>query len=629
MRFKLKKKRKIMHICVIAIGLIITSFLNSENLLLSYKHKNYNKSTGIIPLFKLIPEDKSHIKVNPDYLYHGIAIVDVNNDGYDDFLVSDMLKPHAYYLNNGNGTFVDKSVDIPFYGYWGHGIVLVDIDNDGDLDLFIANAQKGEPNQFFINDGKGNFTEQTDLLPSEALETRGIAVLDVNNDGLYDIYFVNFYDKNELIINRGNLNFVEMSKEWGCEDNPPNKDGSQGVTAIDYNNDGLTDIYVSRYQFTIPNQKNVLFENKGNSFVNVAGELGVDVEDNNGAVFSDLDNDGWYDLIISSHRNSNPLIIFKNNNGFFEDFSKKLDLDTGTETEFSIITADLNNDGLQDIIVPGHNSYTKVFINLGDFNFKEVKTGLEKYLGDTRAVGVFDYDNDGDLDILFAGKRMGIFFFENHLDPASRSGANYIDVLFKAPTGNIGAIGSSIFLIRQQEEFEKYISFKSDGYSTLQIKGPEAYLSQHSLVQHFGIGGDKSISLKVRFTNGDVKYLLNLSKNKKYFAGFISDVQINLEEYEEESLLFKTHYKHLNLNLTEEMDKILLFVKRKDIDEWIFVKEIKETGKKISIDVSEEIMKNYISGYSEDDYSKFGIELLKNHNAKNVILVSYVYEIEK
>jgi hypothetical protein len=348
-----------------------------------------------------------------------------------------------------------------------------------------------------------------------------------------DLYFVNFFVSNELFTNQGDGTFVEEAALYLCQDTSASKDGSQGVTTVDYDNDGFMDIYISRWQSSIPNQRNVFYRNQGKSFVDVAPVLGLNLEDNNGATFSDLDNDGWKDLLICSHRDNSRLRVFKNNGGIFTDIGRETAILTGSDTGFSTITADLNNDGYEDIIVPGHYFYTQLYFNMGNFQFDGMVTGIEEYLGDSRSVAVFDYDNDGDQDIVIVGKKAtGVRLYQNLLNPDGLSGTNYLQVAVMNPNGSYGAPGTKLYLYSNRWVTGNPVKYK-------EVKSAEAYLSQSTPVTHFGLGSTPQVSMKVKFLTGEEKFILDIDANNKYYIGFSPGITItSAQVVQEESFLF-------------------------------------------------------------------------------------------
>jgi hypothetical protein len=561
----------------------------------------------VTPVFRYVSEAEAGIKLNIDFMYHGIALGDVNGDNYDDILVSNMLGPHAYYLNNGDGIFTDRSSTLPNYDYYGHGIVLFDPDNDGDLELVIGNAFY-EPNQFFLNDGQGNFTEMNDRLSGRTDGTRGVVALDFDNSGSMDLYLVNFYVANELFSNRGDGTFVEEAMLYNCQDTSATKEGSQGVTTVDYDNDGFMDIYISRWRMAGSSQRNVFYRNQGKSFVDVAPDLGLNLEDNNGATFSDLDNDGWKDLIICSQRDSQKLKVFENNGGTFNDVTDIANIQTGFASGASAITADLDNDGFEDIIVPGHYSTTKIYFNNNGFQFTRMVTGIEEYLGDSRSVAVFDYDNDGDLDIVIAGKRAtGTRLYQNLLNPGEISGANYLQLVVMSPNGSYGAFGTKLYLYSNRWVTGNPVKYK-------EVKSAEAYLCQSTPVTHFGLGNTQQVSMNVKFLTGEEKFILDIDANNKYYIGFLPGITINSAQVvQEESFLFESpRYLRFNFSPLTQIDTLKIFVKMNGI--W-FLKEERQMNNSLDSLMLE----------TDDNAEEYGFQYEYTNNGKTYLSFAAFY----
>lgn len=602
-------RKKIFTVLFLTVALFnISMGMEKENK--DLKEIGSNPAVSTIPVFTYVTEGESGISLNNNFKYHGIALGDVNGDNYDDITVSNMQGPHAYYLNNGNGIFTDVSSNLPDYNYDGHGIVLFDSDNDGDLDLVIANAGSESVgyglNQFFLNDGNGSFTEMTDRLSGRRDGTRGVVAFDFDNSGSLDLYFVNHQVENELFSNQGNGTFTEVAASWNCQDTSPPKDGSQGVTTVDYDNDGLMDIYITRTFYTIPDQRNVFYRNQGDSFVNVAPSLGLDLDDNNGSTFSDLNNDGWLDLFTCSNGNNNVLRVFRNIEGSFTEITDITNIETGSASGFSAIAADLNNDGFEDIIVPGRYATSRIYFNTGNFQFTELTTGIEQYLGDSRSVAVFDYDNDGDMDIVITGKRAtGVRLYENLLNPHQRNDSNYVQLVVMNPNGGYGAFGTKLYLYSNN-----FLSGSPFKYR--QIKSTEAYLSQSSPVNHFGLGTRLNTSFRVEFLTGEEKFLYDIDANSKYYIGFLPDIAINnVQEIQEESFLFVgPRYLDFNFDAITEIDSLKIFVRMNGI--WSLLEERQITDSSLSSLMLE----------ADDSVGEYGFQYSYSNNGKNYI--SYV-----
>lgn len=255
----------------------------------------------------------------------------------------------------------------------------------------------------------------------------GVAVGDVNQDGLDDLYFSSNVGQNQLFLNQGNFKFKDITAESGAEGRTgPWK---TGVVMVDINGDGLLDIYQCRSGALLPEKrKNELFVNQGVNaqgipqFKEMAEEYGIASENTStSAAFFDYDLDGDLDLFLLNHniksiqnmdvRLTKNLLkekheagsqLFENRNGKFTEVSEKAGISTSSLSYgLGINVSDLNQDGWPDIYIG--NDYTMpdyLYINQKNGTFKDQIQQMLDYTSHfSMGNDIADINNDGLVDI--------------------------------------------------------------------------------------------------------------------------------------------------------------------------------------------------------------------------------------
>ena len=347
----------------------------------------------------------------------GAAAADFDNDGDVDLFVTG-VRTLSLYRNLGNGRFEEitaaSGIKAP---EWTVAASWLDFDNDGFLDLFLANYGQWDPgserfcgdsakkirvychpkfysprpNQLYRNRGDGTFEDVSAKagIASHKGRAMGIGVSDYDRDGRVDIFVPNDNLPNFLFHNEGNGQFREVGLEAGVALQDAGKPvASMGTDFRDYDNDGWPDIVV----VALPGETYPLFSNKGNgSFSDVTYASRLAGLSNTyggwGAVFADLDNDGWKDLFTSNaHVNDlveqferskykQPNTVFMNNqHGEFRPADCQA-LKSAVRAHRGAAAADLDGDGRIDFVVSSLNEPAELWHNetVGAGNWLVVK----------------------------------------------------------------------------------------------------------------------------------------------------------------------------------------------------------------------------------------------------------------
>ena len=280
---------------------------------------------------------------------------------------------------------------------------------------------KEESGFYFLNVLKES--EKLNILNYEYLYNgSGVAIGDINNDGLPDIFMGANLFGGRLYLNLGNMKFQQISETANIF-----TDGySSGAVFIDINNDGYDDIYICRTLSENPElRRNILLINNQNlTFTNKAEEYGIDDPSfSTSSNFFDYDNDGDLDLYLLNHRvdfkdaltlkskgqkldvenlNYTSDRLYENmGDGIFKDVTNKAGL-INNAFGLAVSVADLNQDGLQDIYIS--NDYADkdhIYINNGNKTFTDkIDSMFSHFSKNSMGSDIADFNNDGFLDII-------------------------------------------------------------------------------------------------------------------------------------------------------------------------------------------------------------------------------------
>jgi len=494
----------------------------------------------------------------PETMAGGVAVFDYNNDGYLDIFFANgadirTLKKtspkysNRLFANDGKGHFTDVTEKAGLAGD-GYDIAAAvgDYDNDGHEDLFVGGVHG---NRLYHNNGDGTFTDVTKKAGIDQPDSQygplwsvGAAWVDVNNDGLLDLFVVNylswdirtepacptaggrdycdpkFYKKtpNQLFLNNGDGTFTDVSAESGIRAHPGK---GMGAAIADFDLDGWMDIFVTNDKLD-----NFLFHNKGGGkFEEVAFETNVALREDAewisgmGADFRDIDNDGYPDIVFVALDDETFPIFRNTGKGDFADITRGSGMRALSlpMAGYSPTVCDFDNDGWKDIFVTrGHvevmlpvrqgqvEQPNTVFRNLGGARFAALtaEAGLAAQPPRRhRGSAVGDLNGDGRMDVVVSAIGAPAEIWMND----SPGGNHWLEFQLQGTKSNRDAIGARIKVVTRTATQYNHVSF-SFGYASSSA-GPV----------HFGLGPDKSAdTVEIRWPSGVVQELKNVAGDR-------------------------------------------------------------------------------------------------------------------
>ena len=245
----------------------------------------------------------------------------------------------------------------------------------------------------------------------------GVSIGDINNDGLEDIFFTGNMVPNRLYLNKGNLQFEDISQSAGITGD---ERWYSGTTMVDINGDGFLDIYCSVSGKNGPHNNVLYVNNQDNTFTEKANEFGIDCDGiSMHATFFDYDKDGdldlyiinypptsftapveYYHYMLDNHPQEDSDRLYRNDNGHFTDVTDEAGV-RNFGLSLGVVASDVNNDGYQDIFVSNDfNAPDFLFINNQDGTFtNQIDTILQQTSFFGMGADIADFNNDGWVDI--------------------------------------------------------------------------------------------------------------------------------------------------------------------------------------------------------------------------------------
>jgi hypothetical protein len=345
----------------------------------------------------------------------GVCVGDYDNDGYEDLYVTSYGKNRLYH-NQGNGTFREVAEQSGVAGSgkeWGTGCAFIDYDRDGRLDIAVANyvhfdvksvpapgdgpsclwkgtpvmcgprGLPGAPNLLYHNLGNGKFedvSEKSGFKKTSGHYCFSVSTLDYDEDGWPDIYVACDSTPAILYHNNHDGTFTDMAADAGVAFNEDGREqAGMGSTVADYDGDGHLDIFKTNFS----EDTSTLYRNNGDKTftdATLASGLGINTQYLGwGAMFVDLDNHGWPDLLVvnghvypevdsnklgSTYRESRA--VYRNlGNGKFDDISRQSGPGvTQPAPGRGLAVGDLWNDGRMEAVINNIGERAMLLVNL-------------------------------------------------------------------------------------------------------------------------------------------------------------------------------------------------------------------------------------------------------------------------
>jgi hypothetical protein len=487
----------------------------------------------------------------PETVGAGCAFFDYDNDGWMDiYLVNsgaaDFYTPatplkNALYHNNHNGTFTDVTDKAGVAGgTFGMGVAAGDYDGDGWQDIYITSYGR---NLLYHNNGNGTFTDVTDKAGVAAPGWSTCAVwFDYDNDGKLDLFVSSFvaYDKTQHVLctdetlkqfyycvprlfkprpshlfhNNGNGTFTDVSQASGIADSPGK---SFGAVASDFNNDGLIDLFVAND--TMPN---FLFINKGDGKFEEEGlAAGVAYGDSGkprsgmGVDATDYDGDGWQDMFVANIDQEFFSLYHNRKDLSFTDDAGEIAPATQMLSGWGLKFFDYDNDGDADLLLVNGHPDDLIEMRMARVKYREPmllfeNTGRGFKNVSAQSGAVFAKE--------FSGRGMAIGDFDNDGDlDALISNNGQAPVLLRNQGGNRNNwLGLQLVSTRSNPAaIGTWITWQAGGVKRSRLKtGGGSYLASHDPREVLGLGAAPKIdSVEIRWPSGKVDRLANLPLN--------------------------------------------------------------------------------------------------------------------
>lgn len=432
-----------------------------------------------------------------------VGVSDMNGDGLDDIVhMNNSRRVMIEYQNpDGSYTLYDYG-NVSGSNQWG--MCIGDVDANGHNDVFSGGSFDGV--HLLMIDSPGD--AELLAVPNGDMFMQGCNMADINNDGHLDAFGCHDVGTSRIW---GNNGFGELVfQNWIALETVPVSDnsGNYGSVWSDVNNDGHLDLYIAKCRQGVsnpldPRRINTLYLNDGNgNYTEVAEERGLVIYSQSWtADFADIDNDGDMDCLITNHDNTMTLLE-NDGNGYFTDITD------GSGLEISgfflqAIMKDFDNDGFVDVLYAGGlHGYLK---GNGDGTFSP-QPGMFPNSDTMHSFAIGDLNNDGFLDVYSSYGNGYVNADNNNPDILWLNNANnnnYIAFNLEGTLSHVNAIGSRVEI------------YGDWGVQIREVRSGESYGINNSFQIHFGLGQATEVdSVVIKWPSGGIETFNDLVANQ-------------------------------------------------------------------------------------------------------------------
>ncbi len=461
------------------------------------------------PSFRNIAHARAGLMAHRELGMQSVLVTDVNQDDCIDFYIP-RFKARDLHLDNFlfqqehlefSQQQTQTGLDDPSYSYQA---LADDFDRDGDMDIFVLNFHRSDypnnANRFFINDGAGNFTNQTEAvsLDNRKADSKGCTLVDFDADGDQDIVVANSEDEHQVYENNGGGFFTPT--DLGLESFRDASRRYRGLSSADLDRDHQGELI-----FVLDDKIQIASRQKLTNTYQLERTLTVQ----NGlksVTTADIDNDADLDLLVAMVNGvQSRIVIYQNDGGL--NFSVAGNVENRLFDCYGVQCGDWDNDGDTDLYAMERNGRGWLYNNDGLGNFTAAaQTGTEVTHADGRGSATMDLNRDGRLDLITIaqGSELNVdgvgpmpyarnALFLNQTESPNR----FLTVDVRNENGINQGLGYQFTV------FPAHSNGTAAPLAYRQVTPVNGHKSSNSRVQHFGLGSNSAVDVLVESSAGD------------------------------------------------------------------------------------------------------------------------------